>query len=242
MPNLEVKQAAIAWHSRAADPEYSLFQSKELLTRLEDLLKRRPYKVLRGNRVIEVRHEHVTKGSAVGHLLERHPKADFIFCAGDDRTDEDMMRAFPQSLKNKVVTCWVGAPNAHADYWRESNQGLLGELETMASVWEKNARKATRAVSVKAPNRKRAKKARKKPTQKAVASKATKKPTASKATKKSTASKKTSAKRKSSNGIKSSNGAGGRGVKAAKTTNKVSKATHASKAKSKRAPASSSDA
>src|SRR5690606_14956004 len=32
--SIEVKQAAIAWHSRAADPEYSLFQGKELLTRL----------------------------------------------------------------------------------------------------------------------------------------------------------------------------------------------------------------
>jgi len=135
--SIEVKQAAIAWHSRAADPEYSLFQGKELLTRLEDLLKRRPYKVLRGNRVIEVRHEHVTKGSAVGHLLQRHPRADFIFCAGDDRTDEDMMLALPVALKKRTVTCWVGAPNAHADYWRESNRGLLGELEAMASIWER---------------------------------------------------------------------------------------------------------
>lgn len=148
--SIEVKQAAIAWHSRAADPEYSLFQSKELLTRLEDLLKRRPYKVLRGNRVIEVRHEHVTKGSAVGHILEMHPKADFIFCAGDDRTDEDMMRAFPEHLRGKVVTCWVGAPNAYADYWRESNLGLLGELESMASTWERNARRTAPSAAKKA--------------------------------------------------------------------------------------------
>lgn len=138
--SIEIKQAAIAWHSRAADPEYSQFQSKELLTRLGELLKRRPYKVLRGNRVIEVRHEHVTKGSAVGHILERHPTADFIFCAGDDRTDEDMMRAFPDAMRKRMITCWVGAPNAHADYWRESNQGLLGELEAMVSLWEARAR------------------------------------------------------------------------------------------------------
>ena len=138
--SIEMKQAAIAWHSRAADPEYSQFQGKELLTRLEDLLKRRPYKVLRGNRVIEVRHEHVTKGSAVGHLLEKHPRADFIFCAGDDRTDEDMMKALPDRLRRKTITCWVGAPNTHAGYWRESNTGLLGELEQMATIWEKSNR------------------------------------------------------------------------------------------------------
>lgn len=144
--SIEIKQAAIAWHSRAADPEYSQFQSKELLTRLEDLLKRRPYKVLRGNRVIEVRHEHVTKGSAVGHLLERHPRADFIFCAGDDRTDEDMMRALPDGMRSRTITCWVGSPNAHAEYWRESNRALLGELEEMAAVWERRARQNARAT------------------------------------------------------------------------------------------------
>lgn len=138
--SIEVKRAAIAWHSRAADPEYSQFQSKELLTRLGELLKRRPYKVLRGNRVVEVRHEHVTKGNAVSHILAQHPKADFIFCAGDDRTDEDMMRAFPESLRKKTITCWVGAPNAYADYWRESNLGLLGELEELATILEKRAR------------------------------------------------------------------------------------------------------
>lgn len=152
--SIEVKQAAIAWHSRAADPEYSLFQGKELLTRLEDLLKRRPYKVLRGNRVIEVRHEHVTKGSAVESLLERHPNSDFIFCAGDDRTDEDMMKALPKALAKRTITCWVGAPNANADYWRESNNGLLGELEAMAGMWERGgktmrslSRRSTKGIS-----------------------------------------------------------------------------------------------
>ena len=144
--SIEIKQAAIAWHSRAADPEYSLFQSKELITRLEDLLKRRPYKVLRGNRVIEVRHEHVTKGSAVGHLLEKHPRADFVFCAGDDRTDEDMMRAIPATHLKKSVRCWVGAPNANAEYWRESNAGLLGELEQIASIWERSLRSGVRSA------------------------------------------------------------------------------------------------
>lgn len=144
--SIEIKQAAIAWHSRAADPEYSQFQSKELLTRLGDLLKRRPYKVLRGNRVIEVRHEHVTKGNAVRDLLERHSKADFVFCAGDDRTDEDMMRAIPEAFRKRTVTCWVGAPNSHADYWRESNQALLSELEQMATMWERSTRAGERSA------------------------------------------------------------------------------------------------
>ncbi len=134
---IEFKQAAIAWHYRAADPEYSVFQAMELLTRLEDLLKRRPYKVLRGSRVIEVRHEHVTKGNAVAHLLERYPHADLLFCAGDDRTDEDMMRAIPEAWRSRAVTCWVGSVNPWAAYWRESNTALLSELEHIVEFWKR---------------------------------------------------------------------------------------------------------
>ncbi len=134
---VEYKRAAVAWHYRAADPEFGAFQAKELLTRLEDTLKRRPYKVLRGSRVIEVRHENVTKGNAVEHLLELHPDADFLFCAGDDRTDEEMMAAIPEAWRARAVTCWVGARNPRADYWCKDNRALLTELESLADLWER---------------------------------------------------------------------------------------------------------
>lgn len=129
---VELKQAAIAWHYRAADPEYGAFQAGELLTRLEDVLKRRPYKVLRGSRVVEVRHELVTKGNAIKELLHRNAKADLLFCAGDDRTDEEMMAAIPDSWAAKTVTCWVGSRNVIAAYWCDSNQMLLDQLRVMA--------------------------------------------------------------------------------------------------------------
>ena len=51
-----------------------LFASKEgrYLYRVEDALRRRPYNVLRGSRVVEVRHENATKGHATLELLKRH--------------------------------------------------------------------------------------------------------------------------------------------------------------------------
>ncbi len=36
------------------------------------------------------------KGEIVKRLLKREPDCDFIFCAGDDKTDEDMFRALKQ--------------------------------------------------------------------------------------------------------------------------------------------------
>ena len=41
----------------------------------------------------------MNKGEIVKRILYSHPDAEFIFCAGDDKTDEDMFRAlllFPQ--------------------------------------------------------------------------------------------------------------------------------------------------
>jgi trehalose-6-phosphatase len=152
---IELKQAAIAWHYRGADPEYGSFQAKELLTRLEDTLKRRPFKVLRGARVIEVRHEQVTKGNAVRQLLQRYSDADFLFCAGDDRTDEEMMDAIPEDWRERSVTCWVGARSAHATYWRESSHTLLVELAALARLW-RGARRDQDVDVRRAPRKKRA--------------------------------------------------------------------------------------
>jgi trehalose-6-phosphatase len=55
------------------DAELGAFQSKELVNELAELLKREPYTILRGNKVVEVRHIHCTKGRAVEELLRRNP-------------------------------------------------------------------------------------------------------------------------------------------------------------------------
>ena len=53
-----------------------------------------------GKKNLEVRPLAVNKGEIVKRILYFNPDAEFIFCAGDDKTDEDMFRAlllFPQS-------------------------------------------------------------------------------------------------------------------------------------------------
>lgn len=49
--------------------------------------------VLVGKKNLEVRPLAVNKGEIVRRLIYENPSADFIFCAGDDKTDEDMFRA-----------------------------------------------------------------------------------------------------------------------------------------------------
>jgi trehalose 6-phosphate synthase/phosphatase len=133
--SIEYKEAAIAWHYRAADPEFGTLQANELLPLLEDTLHRKPYNVLRGNRVLEVRHQKVSKGQALLQILKQYADTDLLFCAGDDRTDEDMLDAIPLAYKERSMSCWVGTRHARADYWVESSQALLTELEAVVRLW-----------------------------------------------------------------------------------------------------------
>jgi trehalose 6-phosphate synthase/phosphatase len=139
---IERKRSAVAWHYRSAEPEFGLFQANELLNQLEELLRKRPFTVLRGNRVIEVRHASTTKGHAAEELLQRHPEADLVFCAGDDRTDEDMMEALTRLRGDYSVLCWVGGRNPLAKHWTESPSALLDELERLVTLWRRRRRAA----------------------------------------------------------------------------------------------------
>jgi trehalose-phosphatase len=51
-----------------------------------------PVEILVGKMNLEVRPTAVNKGEIVKRILARAPESDFIVCAGDDKTDEDMFR------------------------------------------------------------------------------------------------------------------------------------------------------
>lgn len=88
---LEYKEFSRAWHYREAEPFHSELKAAELFRMLADCTSRLPLKVLNGHKVIEVRSTDVHKGEAVSNLL-RTSDYDFVLCAGDDETDEDMFR------------------------------------------------------------------------------------------------------------------------------------------------------
>ncbi|THH17688.1 hypothetical protein EUX98_g9080, partial [Antrodiella citrinella] len=98
--HIETKKSSITWHYRSSDPEWGLFQCRQCQDLLENnLARKRPIEVLVGKKNLEVRPIAVNKGEIVKRILYFHADAEFIFCAGDDKTDEDMFRAlllFPQ--------------------------------------------------------------------------------------------------------------------------------------------------
>jgi trehalose 6-phosphate synthase/phosphatase len=95
--HIEVKKSSITWHYRGADPEWGQFQCRQCQDLLENnLAHKRPIEVLVGKKNLEVRPIAVNKGEIVKRLVYKNPEVEFIFCAGDDRTDEDMFRSLRQ--------------------------------------------------------------------------------------------------------------------------------------------------
>lgn len=91
---IELKKASVTWHYRQADPVFGEFQSKQCLDLLESsVAPRRPIEVMMGKKNIECRVLFINKGEIVKRIMYENPDADFLFCVGDDKTDEDMHKA-----------------------------------------------------------------------------------------------------------------------------------------------------
>ncbi|KAF9316164.1 threalose-6-phosphate phosphatase [Podila horticola] len=91
---IEHKRSSLTWHYRMADPEFGAFQAKECQNHLENaVLSKLPVEILVGKKNLEVRPTIINKGEIVKRLLSQHEDVEFVLCAGDDKTDEDMFRA-----------------------------------------------------------------------------------------------------------------------------------------------------
>jgi len=87
----ESQVASITWNYGNSNPEHGLLQAKELLNQLNDTLAHLPVEVVLGKTFVRVRHQGVTKGALVQHIIQHYSSrggVDFILCLGDDRMDE----------------------------------------------------------------------------------------------------------------------------------------------------------
>ncbi|KAL0073657.1 glycosyltransferase family 20-domain-containing protein [Phycomyces blakesleeanus] len=90
---VEHKKSSITWHYRLADVVYGAFQAKECQNHLENaVVSKLPVEILVGKKNLEVRPLSINKGEIVKKILAQNPDADFVMCAGDDKTDEDMFK------------------------------------------------------------------------------------------------------------------------------------------------------
>ncbi|KAJ3764074.1 trehalose-6-phosphate phosphatase [Lentinula raphanica] len=126
--HIEVKKSSITWHYRGADPEWGQFQCRQCQDLLENnVAHKRPIEVLVGKKNLEVRPIAVNKGEIVKRLVYKHPEVEFIFCAGDDKTDEDMFRALRQFTERP-------SPEAHETDDSKSSDKAEFVMEAPLSV------------------------------------------------------------------------------------------------------------
>ncbi|KZV61342.1 glycosyltransferase family 20 protein [Peniophora sp. CONT] len=105
--HVEIKKSSITWHYRSADPEWGQFQCRQCQDLLENnVAHKRPIEVMVGKKNLEVRPIAINKGEIVKRLMYLNPDVEFVFCAGDDKTDEDMFRAlsFPDASADSGIT------------------------------------------------------------------------------------------------------------------------------------------
>jgi trehalose 6-phosphate synthase/phosphatase len=125
---IEEKTFSLVWHYRKTPPELAYERALNLRNELTTLLQGTEIGVYTGNKIIEVKPKHVNKGAAVEKILKTSP-ADFILCAGDDYTDEDMFAVLPSS----AFTLKVGPGEASARYRVNSVDEVLDLLKNLGN-------------------------------------------------------------------------------------------------------------
>ncbi|KAI9593502.1 hypothetical protein BDF19DRAFT_415337 [Syncephalis fuscata] len=139
---IEHKSSSITWHYRLADPAFGEFQAKECQNHLENaVLSKLPVEILVGKKNLEVRPVSINKGGVVSRLIEAaNNECDFVICAGDDKTDEDMFRAIQRNSyledPSRVFCITIGgaAKKTAADWHVPSPEQLITILRQLAEL------------------------------------------------------------------------------------------------------------
>jgi len=92
---IEEKTLGLAWHYRRCEPDQAHVRLNELRDTLMEYIQNKNLCLLDGNKVLEVRDINASKGNIVNLWLQKE-QFDFILCAGDDITDEEMFRVLPE--------------------------------------------------------------------------------------------------------------------------------------------------
>lgn len=142
---IEHKESALVWHHQVADPDFGSWQAKELLDHLENVLANEPVVVKRGQSIVEVNPQGISKGVAVTNLISTMVKKgkspDFILCMGDDRSDEDMFESIKSAVNNpslpviaEVFDCTIGKKPSKAKYYVDDPEGVISMLQSLAAA------------------------------------------------------------------------------------------------------------
>lgn len=129
---IEEKDYALVWHYRNVPHELAYVRMNELRRELQNQLEGTEAMVLEGRSVLEVKPSVFHKGDSAAEL-EALYQPDFILCAGDDYTDEDMFEALPDGS----FTIHVGSKDTKARFQLPGVKSMVTLLELLAKQVKK---------------------------------------------------------------------------------------------------------
>ena len=124
---IEEKDYSLVWHYRNVAPELAYVRAGEMKRELVDILENDDIGVYSGDKIIEIKPTDINKGYAASEL-EAIFQADFILCAGDDYTDEDMFR----QLEQDAYTIKVGTGDTKARHQVASVNDMVRLLDELS--------------------------------------------------------------------------------------------------------------
>jgi trehalose 6-phosphate synthase/phosphatase len=93
---LEEKTGSIAWHYRNVESDFAQLRLHELRDDLAEIIRHKTdFEIIEGNKVLEIKSGRYDKGQAAKEILTNN-NYDFVFAAGDDKTDEDLFKVLPE--------------------------------------------------------------------------------------------------------------------------------------------------
>ena len=125
---IEEKEFSMVWHFRNVVPEVAYNRSMKLRHDLVKAIDGDALAVHIGHKIVEVKQRDIHKGMAVEKLVETY-QPDFVLCAGDDFTDEDMFRA----LNSQATTIKVGGGETDARFRVNDIEHLISLLTKLSS-------------------------------------------------------------------------------------------------------------
>lgn len=125
---IEEKTTSLAWHYRNSNQENSNTLTCNLRKELSNLpFFKNEFEIIEGHKVLEVKSNKFNKGMAARCLM-KDDNFDFILAAGDDRTDEYLFKALPES----AFTIRIGLKQTSARYDITDSSYLLDLLKSFA--------------------------------------------------------------------------------------------------------------
>ncbi|KAG1692802.1 hypothetical protein DVH05_024417 [Phytophthora capsici] len=133
---LRYAQQSIAWNFRSTDPEWGLLQANSLQNDLEEVIRDLPVNIIRKKGLLEIVPEGLNKGVIARQILTQdaaisHGHPDFLFCIGDDTTDESMFKAIYDYYAERTEESVHGRGNGtFEDFLAAGEEGPLHHVFT----------------------------------------------------------------------------------------------------------------